>query len=74
LLARWRRRRSALTPIENVGFVVDVAYTTDGSVVAGTTNGLVRFSTIPGAGHFLTDQVPDVVNALLLEHLVANPA
>lgn len=28
-----------------------------------------RFVEIPGAGHFLSDQVPDRVNALLLEHL-----
>jgi hypothetical protein len=30
------------------------------------------FAAIPGAGHFLTDQVPEAVNAMLLEHLSAN--
>jgi len=33
-----------LTPVENVGFVVDVAREESGSVVAGTTSGLAIFS------------------------------
>jgi pimeloyl-ACP methyl ester carboxylesterase len=28
-----------------------------------------RFEIVPGAGHFLTDQVPETVNRLLLQHL-----
>jgi pimeloyl-ACP methyl ester carboxylesterase len=43
-------------------------------LTADHVEGPYRFSAIPGAGHFLTDQVPNVVNALLLEHLVAKPA
>jgi signal transduction histidine kinase/ligand-binding sensor domain-containing protein len=37
-----------LTPIEDVGFVVDVAPGDNGSAEAGTTNGLINFSMIPG--------------------------
>jgi len=33
-----------------------------------------RFAVLPGIGHFVTDQVPEQVNALLLDHLKANPA
>jgi hypothetical protein len=29
---------------------------------------------LPGGGHFVADQFPDEVNALLLAHLVAHPA
>ncbi len=32
-----------------------------------------RFVEIPGAGHFLTDEVPERVSALLLEHLIQQP-
>lgn len=32
-------------------------------------SGPYRFAAIPGAGHFLTDQVPEAVNPLLLDHL-----
>ena len=28
-----------------------------------------RFEVLPGVGHFVTDEVPDTVNRLLLEHL-----
>jgi len=33
-----------------------------------------RFEVLPGVGHFAADQVPDRVNALLLQHLAAFPA
>jgi pimeloyl-ACP methyl ester carboxylesterase len=36
---------------------------------ADFVTGAYRFEVIPGAGHFLTDQAPDAVNRLLLEHL-----
>ena len=35
--------------------------------------GPYRFAVLPGIGHFITDQVPDQVNTLLLEHLKAHP-
>lgn len=38
---------------------------------AAFVTGPYRFEVVPGAGHFLTDQVPEVVNRLLLEHLGA---
>ena len=36
--------------------------------------GPYRFAVLPGIGHFITDQVPEQVNVLLLEHLKAHPA
>jgi pimeloyl-ACP methyl ester carboxylesterase len=36
---------------------------------AGFVTGPYRLETIAGAGHFLTDQVPETVNRLLLQHL-----
>jgi pimeloyl-ACP methyl ester carboxylesterase len=33
-----------------------------------------RFEVLPGVGHYAADQVPDRVNALLLEHLARHPA
>lgn len=37
-------------------------------------SGPYRFVTLPGIGHFSTDQVPDRVNELLLEHIGAHKA
>ncbi|MBL8555629.1 MAG: alpha/beta hydrolase [Phenylobacterium sp.] len=49
------------------------ADTTVGRMAAEATadfvTGPYRFEAIGGAGHFLTDEVPDAVNRLLLEHL-----
>jgi pimeloyl-ACP methyl ester carboxylesterase len=39
--------------------------------VAACVTGSYRFAEIAGAGHFLTDQVPDDINRLLLEHLTS---
>ena len=36
---------------------------------ADFVTGPYRFEVIPGAGHFLTDEVPEAVNKLLLSHL-----
>ena len=33
-----------------------------------------RFESLPGVGHYAAEQVPDRVNALLLEHLARHPA
>ena len=53
------------------------ADTTVGRMAAEATadfvTGPYRFEIVPGAGHFLTDEVPDVVNRLLLEHLAQAP-
>ncbi len=49
------------------------ADTTVGRVAAEATadfvTGPYRFEIIPGAGHVLTDEVPETVNRLLLAHL-----
>ncbi len=42
-----RLRQRALTPIEDVGFVVDVVRGDRGGMIAGTTNGLVTFADGP---------------------------
>jgi pimeloyl-ACP methyl ester carboxylesterase len=36
--------------------------------------GPFRMETIHGVGHFITDQAPDAVTTLLLDHLAANAA
>ena len=38
---------------------------------AAFVTGPYQFEVIPGAGHFLTDQVPEVVNRLLVAHLAS---
>lgn len=54
-------------------YVWGAADATVGRVAAEATadfvTGPYRFEVIPGAGHFLTDEVPEAVNRLLLEHL-----
>jgi hypothetical protein len=37
-------------------------------------SGPFRMETIPGVGHFITDQAPDPVTTLPLAHLAANAA
>ena len=37
-------------------------------------SGPYRFVTLPGVGHFATDQQSGRINELLLEHLAAHPA
>jgi pimeloyl-ACP methyl ester carboxylesterase len=41
---------------------------------AAEVSGPYRFAVLPGIGHFSTDQVPERVTALLLEHLARFPA
>jgi hypothetical protein len=40
---------------------------------ADFATGPFRFEIVPGVGHFITDEVPDIVTAHLLEHLAAHP-
>jgi pimeloyl-ACP methyl ester carboxylesterase len=40
---------------------------------ADEVSGPYRFEVLPGIGHFSTDQVPERVNALLLEHIARYP-
>jgi pimeloyl-ACP methyl ester carboxylesterase len=41
---------------------------------AEEVSGAYRFEVLPGIGHFSTDQVPERVNALLLQHIARYPA
>jgi pimeloyl-ACP methyl ester carboxylesterase len=34
--------------------------------------GPYQFTAVPGAGHFLTDEVPDLVTKAILQHVAAN--
>ena len=40
---------------------------------AAFVSGAYAFHPLAGVGHFATDQVPDVVTALLLGHLQSHP-
>ena len=40
---------------------------------AGFVSASYRFEVLPGVGHYSTDQAPERVTALLLEHLAAHP-
>jgi pimeloyl-ACP methyl ester carboxylesterase len=55
----------------------DDDYTVTPLAAQGTADfvsGPYRFVTLPGVGHFSTDQQPQRINELLLEHLAAHPA
>src|SRR5262249_30505104 len=39
------------------------------AATAGFVTGQFRMEVLPGVGHFITDEVPDVVTTLLLAHL-----
>jgi pimeloyl-ACP methyl ester carboxylesterase len=40
---------------------------------AGFVEGPYRFEVLPGVGHYASDQAPERVTALLLEHLESHP-
>ncbi len=77
----WYRAAGALTGTEVATITVPTMYiwgdadATVGRSAARWTaehvKGPYRFETVPGAGHFLTDQAPATVTRLLLEHLGA---
>ena len=77
----WYRAAGALTGTEVGTITVPTLYiwgdadaTVGPSAARWTTDhvtGAYRFETVPGAGHFLTDQAPAAVTRLLLEHLAA---
>jgi pimeloyl-ACP methyl ester carboxylesterase len=81
-LAWYRARGTVHRPIGPVLvptlFVWGDADDTVGRMAAeGTANfveGPYRFEVLPGVGHYAPDQVPERVNALLLEHLASHPA
>ena len=79
----WYRARGAIrTPVGVIGVPVlyvwgDADDTVGPSAAAGTADfvsGPYRFEILPGVGHFIADQAPDRLNALLLAHLAKHPA
>jgi pimeloyl-ACP methyl ester carboxylesterase len=79
----WYRARGAirapLGPIKAPVLYVwgDADDTVGQGAAEGTRNfvaGPYRFETLPGVGHFVADQAPQRVNALLLAHIAAHPA
>ncbi len=71
--------RAALGPIQVPTMYLwgDADHSVSRAAAEGTAEfvaGPYRFVTLPGAGHFSTDEMPDRINALLLEHLAAHPA
>ena len=79
----WYRARGAIrAPLGVIGvpvlYVWGDADDTVGRIAAEGTRDFVsgpyRFEILPGAGHFVADQVPDRINELLLAHLARYPA
>jgi len=78
----WYRARGAIrTPLGPIRvptlYIWGDADDTVGRIAAEGTADFVaapyRFEVLPGVGHFASDQVPDRVNALLLQHVAAFP-
>jgi pimeloyl-ACP methyl ester carboxylesterase len=79
----WYRAARGLGRIELGAVTVPTLYlwgdadATVGRAAAEGTAAFVaadyRFEVLAGVGHFVTDQVPDTVNRLLLEHLATHP-
>ena len=80
-LAWYRARGTVHRPIGTITvptlFIWGDADDTVGRMAAEGTVDFVaapyRFEILPGVGHYAPDQMPDRVNALLLEHLAAHP-
>jgi pimeloyl-ACP methyl ester carboxylesterase len=79
----WYRARGAIrTPLGMIGvptlYIWGDADDTVGRAAAEGTrdfiSGPYRFEALPGVGHFVADQAPDRLNALLLAHLARHPA
>jgi pimeloyl-ACP methyl ester carboxylesterase len=81
-LAWYRARGTVHRPIPKIRvptlFIWGDADDTVGRMAAEGTAEFIeapyRFVALPGVGHYAPDQVPEQVNALLLEHLAAHPA
>jgi pimeloyl-ACP methyl ester carboxylesterase len=80
-LAWYRARGTVHRPIGPIEvptlFLWGDADDTVGRMAAEGTRDFIaapyRFEVLPGVGHYAPDQVPERVNALLLEHLAAHP-
>jgi pimeloyl-ACP methyl ester carboxylesterase len=79
----WYRARGAIrTPVGVITVPVlyvwgDADDTVGRDAAAGTADfvaGPYRFEILPGVGHFIADQVPDRLNALLVTQLAEHPA
>jgi pimeloyl-ACP methyl ester carboxylesterase len=78
----WYRARGERQPIGPTKvptlFIWGDADDTVGRIAAEGTSEFIaadyRFAALPGVGHYAADQVPEQVNALLLEHLARHPA
>jgi pimeloyl-ACP methyl ester carboxylesterase len=79
----WYRARGAIrTPVGVIRVPVlyvwgDADDTVGPDAAAGTADfvsGPYRFEILAGVGHFIADQAPDRLNALLLAHLAKHPA
>jgi len=78
----WYRSSGPRQPLGPVAvptlFLWGDADDTVGRVAAEGTGEFItapyRFEVLPGVGHYAADQVPDRVNALLLDHLARHPA
>jgi pimeloyl-ACP methyl ester carboxylesterase len=77
----WYRARGERQPIGPTTvptlFIWGDADDTVGRAAAEGTGEFIaapyRFEALPGVGHYAADQVPERVNALLLEHLTCHP-
>jgi pimeloyl-ACP methyl ester carboxylesterase len=79
----WYRAAGTLANVEIGPVVVPTLYlwgdadeTVGATAAHGTVDfvrGSYRFEPLAGVGHFITDQVPETVNSLLLAHLRAHP-
>lgn len=77
----WYRAAGTLTAVEVGAITVPTLYIwgdhdatvgpTAARLTADFVSGPFRFETLPGVGHFATDEVPVAVTALLLSHLGA---
>lgn len=80
----WYRAARAIVNIEAATVNVptlyiwgDVDHTVGPTAAHGTAEFVTaafHFEVLPGIGHFVTDQAPEVVTRLLLEHLAVHPA
>ena len=74
-----KRLRTPLGPIKIPTLYIwgDADDTVGRAAAEGTrdfVSGPYRFKILPGVGHFIADQAPDRLNALLLAHLARHPA
>jgi pimeloyl-ACP methyl ester carboxylesterase len=80
----WYRAAGSLANVDIGPVTVPTLYvwgdadeTVGATAADGTADfvrGAYRFEPLAGVGHFITDQVPETINSLLIAHLQAHPA